>query len=414
MKTKDLKKGFHIWGNKGAVWSNKCHIAEDGFSSTTLCGIPMLSNNWARIDNIVEIGCEECIKLYDDKNNPYQMKKSQFSINDGKTYHDGFTLGELWNGWACPYFEHEVCRNIMQEINKLSEETQSGERLLYDDKKDVFIYEVDNEVNDEYRSMCILYNQEVRVVYPLGAYGWVWWDKAWEKEEEPDKVEDLQAEYKRKTQRDYLDDAITDMERLLRAFEDMHRTWMKDSKHELDLNDYLVTLYPFSKSFDEVLTDVALWYADGCSKMVMAKKQLMEDSVEEPEAEYSPSITLGMGFKSEYAEFLDVDKIKLTMSNFTRLNILRAMDQCKAEKHIFSINIDCYDEVEFLTHEDDPTDDFRADVMYYVVYNFGACLYAQSKWDCNCHFESEMFYIDDNMNIETASQRELQLHEKEN
>lgn len=65
MKTSELKSNFYMFGNKGAVWSNKAHIAQSGiFASTTLCETPMLSNNWARIEDVKEIGCPECLAKY--------------------------------------------------------------------------------------------------------------------------------------------------------------------------------------------------------------------------------------------------------------------------------------------------------------------------------------------------------------
>ena len=65
MNTADLKENFYMFGNKGNVWSNTAHIAQTNtFSGTTLCGTPMLSNNWARIENVKHIGCEECLKIY--------------------------------------------------------------------------------------------------------------------------------------------------------------------------------------------------------------------------------------------------------------------------------------------------------------------------------------------------------------
>lgn len=63
MKVKDLPKNFYLFGNKGNVWSNTSHIASVG-SSTTLCGTPMLSSNWAKIENIQNIGCPSCLKIY--------------------------------------------------------------------------------------------------------------------------------------------------------------------------------------------------------------------------------------------------------------------------------------------------------------------------------------------------------------
>ena len=68
ISVKDLKPKHSIFGNKGNVWSNECHIAEQGFSGRTMCGVPMLSNNWARISEVQEIGCQECINLYLSKN----------------------------------------------------------------------------------------------------------------------------------------------------------------------------------------------------------------------------------------------------------------------------------------------------------------------------------------------------------
>jgi len=58
-------KGHYMFGNKGAVWSNQVHLSKSGMS-TTLCGTPMLSTNWARIENIQEIGCPECIEIYNN------------------------------------------------------------------------------------------------------------------------------------------------------------------------------------------------------------------------------------------------------------------------------------------------------------------------------------------------------------
>jgi hypothetical protein len=64
LSKQELKSNYHIFGNKGNVWSGACHIAKSDLSGLTLCGTPMLSSNWARIENIQIIGCQECIELY--------------------------------------------------------------------------------------------------------------------------------------------------------------------------------------------------------------------------------------------------------------------------------------------------------------------------------------------------------------
>lgn len=65
MKVSELKKGFYQFGNKGNVWSNTTHIDSVG-RSATLCGVPMLSRNWAEILEHPEIGCKECLTIYNE------------------------------------------------------------------------------------------------------------------------------------------------------------------------------------------------------------------------------------------------------------------------------------------------------------------------------------------------------------
>ena len=67
MKTTELKPNYHIFGNKGNVWSNTAHIAENS-NHTTMCGVPMLSNNWAKITKMEDIGCPKCLEEYNKTN----------------------------------------------------------------------------------------------------------------------------------------------------------------------------------------------------------------------------------------------------------------------------------------------------------------------------------------------------------
>lgn len=67
LKENELVNGFYHFGNKGAVWSNETHIAKSG-DSFTLCETPMLSSNWARINEHQEIGCQKCLSKYSDLN----------------------------------------------------------------------------------------------------------------------------------------------------------------------------------------------------------------------------------------------------------------------------------------------------------------------------------------------------------
>ena len=67
VNTADLKNGYYIFGNKGNVWNDEAHIAKSDFSGRTLCGVPMLSSNWARIEEVKTIGCPECLKRYNNQ-----------------------------------------------------------------------------------------------------------------------------------------------------------------------------------------------------------------------------------------------------------------------------------------------------------------------------------------------------------
>jgi hypothetical protein len=59
---KELKPGYHLFGNKGNVWNNTAHIYKSGTGN--MCGTPALSTNWAREMEVTHVGCPECIAKY--------------------------------------------------------------------------------------------------------------------------------------------------------------------------------------------------------------------------------------------------------------------------------------------------------------------------------------------------------------
>ena len=68
IKVTELKSNYFLFGNKGAVWSNACHICKSGLN-TTLCGVPPLSRNWGAIEKVEAVGCPKCIEIYNELNN---------------------------------------------------------------------------------------------------------------------------------------------------------------------------------------------------------------------------------------------------------------------------------------------------------------------------------------------------------
>lgn len=73
---------------------------------------------------------------------------------------------------------------------------------------------------------------------------------------------------------EYIDRSIKSMDTFLSAWEALNETWLLDYRNGIDLNDYFVMMYPFDKSFDDLLTDVMLWHDDGVKKLTALKKSL--------------------------------------------------------------------------------------------------------------------------------------------
>ena len=69
----ELMSGYFLFGNKGAMWSNECHIANSRYDGRTLCGTPMLSSNyassveWREQYNVTGARCPKCIEAYNPK-----------------------------------------------------------------------------------------------------------------------------------------------------------------------------------------------------------------------------------------------------------------------------------------------------------------------------------------------------------
>lgn len=61
----ELKTSHYAFGGRGDVWSDTAHIAQSGEYST-MCGRPMLSSNWVKIEGVEHIGCPECLAKYNN------------------------------------------------------------------------------------------------------------------------------------------------------------------------------------------------------------------------------------------------------------------------------------------------------------------------------------------------------------
>jgi len=104
------------------------------------------------------------------------MEKKLFTL-DGENYFVGFSNGETWNDFECPYFELEECRKIMNTFNKENEELEVNIKLIYDEENDCFIEEDENYEEEEYivyEATFINVDGINKKVYALGSYNWTW------------------------------------------------------------------------------------------------------------------------------------------------------------------------------------------------------------------------------------------------
>lgn len=95
------------------------------------------------------------------------MKQSIFGI---ETFPEqefvGFSKGEEWNGWACPYFAFEEGQKILRAHNS------AGRTAWFDEKADQFVFEINGE--EEYFPAI---HENDGKYYPIGNGSWIWEEK---------------------------------------------------------------------------------------------------------------------------------------------------------------------------------------------------------------------------------------------
>jgi len=94
------------------------------------------------------------------------MIEMMFEIDGGNKY-KGFSQGQRWNGWECPYFPLEVAQQIAKDMSNFSD------KLTYDETKDCFTYKTEDYPQDEsdsFDSTLI----DGKKLYAIGAFSWCW------------------------------------------------------------------------------------------------------------------------------------------------------------------------------------------------------------------------------------------------
>lgn len=102
-----------------------------------------------------------------ERDPPMDLTPGLFEISSVQGPYEGWTSGERWNGWACPYFSREVGLKIAADY------TSSGPCFLaeYDAEEDCFrFYDPDHEEWEAFGAMEV----GTRQVYPIGTHFWTW------------------------------------------------------------------------------------------------------------------------------------------------------------------------------------------------------------------------------------------------
>lgn len=102
-----------------------------------------------------------------------EFKQTNFSNEMlGDIPFEGFTDGETWNGWACPYFTYDIAEGIL----KASE--SNGYRWNFDTKADAFfvrhIEDSEDSSPDQFKGIQVVAADQAVVLYAVGAYSWSW------------------------------------------------------------------------------------------------------------------------------------------------------------------------------------------------------------------------------------------------
>ena len=96
------------------------------------------------------------------------MRKALFTISDGPVY-IGYTNGDLWNGWATPYFTLEEAQKIQTEFSQGTDFP-----MLYDVAKDEFRIKYDDDEPYIWKGEDIQTVDGELHLYGIGAYSHIW------------------------------------------------------------------------------------------------------------------------------------------------------------------------------------------------------------------------------------------------
>lgn len=102
-----------------------------------------------------------------------ELRRAKFSLEMLEDISfEGFTAGDSWNGWDCPYFARETTERVLKASEK------NNYRWSYDDKSDSFLVKHIDDPDDfeaeKFGGISIMVDGHKTMVYAVGAYSWTW------------------------------------------------------------------------------------------------------------------------------------------------------------------------------------------------------------------------------------------------
>ncbi len=96
-----------------------------------------------------------------------KLVETKFALDfiPGKTF-TGFTTGDDWNGFACPYFTFAQAQKLVSAWNEVDSQAS------YDEEQDAFVFET-HDVPDETETYQPLEINGSKY-YPVGTQSWIW------------------------------------------------------------------------------------------------------------------------------------------------------------------------------------------------------------------------------------------------
>ena len=99
------------------------------------------------------------------------MKLSRFTNNAlGFDSFEGFTKGENWNGWDCPYFTFEQTQKILKAYNELRQIIGENSKAYYKSEIDAFVFPVSEDETEVYEALV----ENGQKYYPVDSFVWIW------------------------------------------------------------------------------------------------------------------------------------------------------------------------------------------------------------------------------------------------